>query len=53
MWFLKNQKARALCWYNRVFMPLGVLSAGSLSLTEGLLETNGMAGVLLVCRKVA
>jgi SAM-dependent methyltransferase len=51
MWFLKHQKARAMWWYNRVFMPLSLWRAGTLTLSAGFLDTDGVAGVLLICRK--
>ncbi len=51
MWFLRRQRVRAMWWYNRVFMPLGLRRAAVLVLTEGMIATAGVAGVLLVCRK--
>ncbi len=51
MWFLKHQKARAMWWYNRVFMPIGLRRAGALTLSDGFLDADKVAGVLLVCRR--
>lgn len=51
MWFLQRQRARAMWWYNRVFMPMGLRRAPALVLRDGLIPTAGVAGVLLVCRK--
>ena len=51
MWFLRRQPARAMWWYNRVFMPLGLRRAPPLALTEGMIPAESVAGVLLVCRK--
>jgi SAM-dependent methyltransferase len=52
MWFLARQRERAMWWYNRVFMPLGLRRAPVLELTPGMVPTNEVGGVLLVCRKV-
>ena len=51
MWFLQRQRARSMWWYNRVFMPLGLSRAPVLTLTDGMIPTDGVAGVLLLCRK--
>lgn len=51
MWFLVNQRARAMWWYNHVFMPLGVHFQQKLSLGAGLIDTAGVDEILLVCRK--
>jgi SAM-dependent methyltransferase len=51
MWFLRHQRERAMWWYNRVFMPMGLRRAPVLTLSEGMIDTDGVAGVLLVCRK--
>ena len=51
MWFLQHQHARAMWWFNRVFMPLGLRRARPLALQPGLISTDGLAGVLLLCRK--
>jgi SAM-dependent methyltransferase len=51
MWWLANHRERAMWWYNRVFMPLGLRRAEPLALSPGLIPTDGVAGVLLVCRR--
>lgn len=51
LWFLVNQRERALWWYNNVFMPLGVRFQGKLDLVPGMIDTQGVDEVLLVCRK--
>jgi SAM-dependent methyltransferase len=51
MWFLVNQRERALWWYNNIFMPLGVHFQQKLALVPGLIDTRGVDEVLLVCRK--
>jgi SAM-dependent methyltransferase len=51
MWFLTHRRNRAMWWYNRVFMPLGMCFQKKLVLVPGLLETEHIDEVLLVCRK--
>ena|SRR5690554_1264149 len=53
MWFLVNQRKRALWWYNRVFMPLGLRSQKPLNLQPGMVPTEGVDDVFLVCQKRA
>ena len=52
MWFLIHQRERALWWYNRVFMPLGLRLQKKLNLRPGLIETAGVDEILMVCRKL-
>ncbi len=51
LWFLVNQRERAMWWYNNIFMPLGVRFQGKLDLVPGMIDTQGVDEVLLVCRK--
>ncbi len=51
MWFLERQQTRAMWWYNRVFMPLGLRLAGRLRVKPGLVDLRGVDTVLLVCRR--
>jgi len=51
MWFLTHRRERAMWWYNRVFMPLGVRFQKELTFAPGLLDTDHIDDVLLVCRK--
>jgi len=53
MWFLVNRRKRALWWYNNVFMPLGVRFQKKLDLSPGMVPTDGVAEVFLVCRRQA
>lgn len=53
IWFLRHQRRRAMWWYDRVFMPLGLWRAQKLVMTHGMVATGGLAGVLLLCRKSA
>jgi len=51
MWFLTHQRERAMWWYNRVMMPLGVRFQKPLALAEGLIDTAEVSEVLLLCRR--
>lgn len=52
MWFLRHQHRRAMWWYNRVFMPLGLRRAPVLALHDGTVDPAELAGILLVCRRL-
>jgi len=51
MWWLLNDRERALWWYNKAFMPLGLRFQKELALVAGMVETEGVDEVLLVCRR--
>ncbi|MFP4165555.1 MAG: class I SAM-dependent methyltransferase [Opitutales bacterium] len=51
MWFLINRRKRALWWYNNVFMPLGLRFQKRLSLFAGMVNTDGVDDIFLVCRR--
>ncbi|MBI3393083.1 MAG: class I SAM-dependent methyltransferase [Nitrospirae bacterium] len=51
MWFLAHRREQGMWWYNRVFMPLGVRFQKKLALAPGLIDTERVDEVLLVCRK--
>ena len=51
MWYLIHQRERAMWWYNRVMMPLSLRFQKKLALVPGLVPTEGVDEVLLVCRK--
>jgi len=51
LWALTHRREEALWWYNRVLMPLGVLFQKKLVLAPGMIATENVDGVLLVCRK--
>lgn len=53
MWFLKRHRRRAMWWYNRVFMPLGVRFQRPLTVNRGFVAAAGVDEVLLLCRKQA
>lgn len=52
-WYLTHQRARAMWWYNKVFMPLGVRFQKPLAFTPGFAPGPGVDEVLLVCRKAS
>ena len=51
MWFLIHRRERAMWWYNRVLMPLGMRFQKPLTLAEGLIDTAEIGEVLLLCRR--
>lgn len=51
MWYLNHQRQRAMWWYNRVLMPLGLRFQKPLRLTAGLIDLAAVDEVLLVCRR--
>jgi SAM-dependent methyltransferase len=51
MWWLTHHRERAMWWYNRVLMPLGVRFQAKLTLAQGMIDTAAVDEVLLVCRK--
>ena len=52
MWFLEHQRERAMWWYNRVGMPLGLRFQKPLQLQPGLLDVAEAGEILLVCRYI-
>jgi SAM-dependent methyltransferase len=53
MWWLSHHRERALWWYNHAFMPLGLRFQKPLQLRAGMIATEGVDEVLLVCRRQA
>lgn len=51
MWWLTHRREHAMWWYNRIFMPLGLRFQKQLQLTPGMIPTDGVDEVLLVCRR--
>ena len=49
-WFLVHRRQRAMWWYNRVFMPLGVRFQKPLQWRAGMGDTQGVDELLLRCR---
>jgi SAM-dependent methyltransferase len=48
---LQRQRRRAMRMYNRVFMPLGMFFQKKLKFVPGLMDTQGVHEVILVCRR--
>lgn len=48
---LTRHRRRAMRWYNRVFMPLGMFFQKKLKFVPGLMDTVGVHEVALVCRR--
>jgi SAM-dependent methyltransferase len=53
MWWLTHHRERAMWWYNHAFMPLGLHFQKALHWSAGMIATEGVDEVLLVCRKKA
>ena len=51
MWYLTHHRQRAMWWYNRVFMPLGLRFQQPLALAPGLIDGPGVAEIVMLCRK--
>ena len=51
MWFLTHRREKAMWWYNRVLMPLGVRFQKKLALAPGIIDAEKVDEILLVCRK--
>jgi SAM-dependent methyltransferase len=51
MWWLVNNRERAMWWYNRPIMQLGLLLQKRLRFESGMIATEGVDEILLVCRK--
>ena len=52
MWLLIHRRERAMWWYNRVLMPLGMRFQKPLALAEGWVDTAEVGEVLLLCRRI-
>jgi SAM-dependent methyltransferase len=51
MWWLEHRRTRAMFWYNWVGMPLALLFQKRLNLVSGLIDTNGVDEVVVLCRR--
>ena len=50
-WYLTHQRERALWWYNRVLMPLGLRLQKPLTWQRGMPACEGVDELLLLCRR--
>jgi len=50
-WWLTRRREQAMRWYNRVFLPMGLLFDKRLRLVPGMIDATRVDEVLLVCRK--
>jgi SAM-dependent methyltransferase len=53
MWWLLNHRDMAMWWYNRAFVQFGLRFQKQLRLAPGMIATDGVDEILLVCRKVS
>ena len=51
MWWLSHHPAKAMRWYNRVFLPVGIFFQKPLHFARGLIDTADIQGAVLVCRR--
>jgi SAM-dependent methyltransferase len=51
MWWLLHHRELAMWWYNRVFMQLGLWFQKGLRLAPGMIATDDVDEILLVCRR--
>lgn len=51
MWWMTHRRERAMWWYNRAFMPLALRFQKPLQLSPGLIATDAVDEILMVCRK--
>ena len=51
VWGLTQRRVQAMRWYNRLFLPLGVLLHRRLACAPGLIDVAKVDEVLLVCRR--
>jgi SAM-dependent methyltransferase len=51
MWWLTHNRERAMWWYNRAFMPLGLHFQKPLQLGPGMIPTDTVDEILVVCRR--
>jgi SAM-dependent methyltransferase len=51
MWFLTHRREQAMWWYTNVFMPLGLRFQKELRFGPGMIATEDVDEILLVCRK--
>ncbi len=52
MWWLQHHRERAMWWYNRVFMRLGLRFQKKLRFSRGMIASDDVDELLLVCRRL-
>jgi SAM-dependent methyltransferase len=52
IWWMTNYPKRSMWIYNRIMMPLGVKFEKDLALVPGVVPTDGVDEIFLVCRRV-
>jgi SAM-dependent methyltransferase len=53
MWWLENHREVAMRWYNRAFLPLGLHFQKKLQVADGMIDTDKVDEIFLVCRRHA
>jgi hypothetical protein len=51
MWWLTHRRRQAMWWYGHVFMPLAVRFQKRLRLAPGVIATDAVDEILVVCRR--
>lgn len=51
VWALTRRRVKAMRWYNKFFLPLGLLLQPRLELAAGLIDVERVDEILLVCRR--
>ena len=51
VWGLTRRPVQAMRWYNRLFLPLGLLLQGRLACAPGLIDVAKVDELLLICRR--
>jgi len=50
IWFLTHRRSTAMFWYN-LFLPLSLMFQKRLKWSKGLLDTEGVSEIVLLCRR--
>ena len=53
VWGLTHRRVQAMRWYNRLFLPLGLLRQKRLAWASGVIDAAGVDELLLVCRRAS
>ena len=51
VWMMRTHPARAMRWYNRVFMPIGIWLQKPLRFVPGLVDSPEVDEIIAVCRR--